>query len=83
MEFLLHEQSTNHISLKKKMDLDVMQCHPLRRMHFSIYVLGLINCTGVNRRWGLLSHVQMQSGGCLGMYVHGSQVDIFHVNINH
>ena len=51
----MHEQLMNRIFLKK-IRLDVMQSHPLRRMLWPIP--SLISCTGVTGRWGLLSHAQ-------------------------
>ena len=47
----MYNHSLNHISLEKDRPR-FLQSHPLRRTS----IPGLISCTGVTKRWGLLSH---------------------------
>ena len=60
LHVLLHEQSTNHIALKNSRD--VMQSHPLCRMHFSQYQASSAALGWLGDRDYCLVH-RMRSGG--------------------
>ena len=55
----VHVQKKSVKYHSKKIGLDVMQIHPLRRMRFGQYQLDFISCAGVTGRWGLPSHTHV------------------------